>query len=81
MQTLCNNQRFPSPFTGATPLTAREHSFGRGTGPIFLDTLQCSGDEDQLLDCEHVKPLGLVECDHSHDAGVHCEGENQNIII
>ena len=47
--------------------------FGRGSGDIFLDNLQCSGTEPSLLDCD-ANPIGQHNCDHSDDAGVRCEG-------
>ena len=48
--------------------------FGMGSGPIFLDQLQCSGSEQSLLDCPTITELGLHRCDHSMDAGVKCQG-------
>ena len=48
--------------------------FGSGSGPIFLDQLQCSGSEQSLLDCPTFTDVGLHSCDHSMDAGVKCQG-------
>ena len=48
--------------------------FGMGSGPIFLDQLQCSGSEQSLLDCLTFTDLGLHSCHHSMDAGVKCRG-------
>ena len=53
--------------------------FGRGTGPIFLDDLRCSGLESSLFSCTH-KRTGTHDCDHTEDAGVRCNntgGENE----
>lgn len=47
--------------------------FGSGTGPIFFERFECSGDEDTLLECAS-RPIGIHDCDHSHDAGVQCIG-------
>ena len=47
------------------------HHYGRGTGPILLDELHCSGSESSLLSCIH-QGVGEHNCDHSEDAGVRC---------
>ena len=48
--------------------------FGEGNGLIWLDELQCSGNESSLKDCGH-QQLGTHNCGHSEDAGVICEGK------
>ena len=48
--------------------------FFPGTGPIFLDQLNCNGLESSLLDCSSRLQLGLYTCDHSQDIGVQCTG-------
>ena len=52
-----------------------EDTFGSGTGPIFLGSLDCHrpGD-DTLLNCTRFSPLGLPRFGHRRDVGVHCEG-------
>lgn len=49
-------------------------SFGRGSGSIAFDDLDCSGDEISLLFCPH---LGNFQhnCGHEEDVGVTCEGK------
>ncbi|PIK49864.1 putative scavenger receptor cysteine-rich protein type 12 isoform X1 [Apostichopus japonicus] len=54
----------------ATAYTTRAY-FGRGQGDIFLDDVQCTGREVDLLSCGH-RPIGLHNCGHSEDAGVIC---------
>ena len=44
---------------------------GPGTGLIFLDNVECRGDETNLDDCTH-RGVGIHNCDHSEDAGVIC---------
>ncbi|XP_035534569.1 deleted in malignant brain tumors 1 protein-like [Morone saxatilis] len=57
----------------SAPLSAH---FGRGTGPIWLDNVMCSGSELALSHCTH--PLfGENNCGHGEDAGVICLGALQ----
>lgn len=41
--------------------------------PIWLDSLQCTGDEEHLYDCDH-EPWGEHNCEHQEDMGVCCPG-------
>ena len=49
--------------------------FGKGTGPLILDRLGCTGNEAGLLSCYHrgIEVIGS-NCTHSDDAGVRCQG-------
>ena len=51
----------------------RNAFFGAGTGPIFLDDVQCSSTSSQLLECSS-NPILTHNCLHNADAGVGCEG-------
>ncbi|XP_071482682.1 scavenger receptor cysteine-rich domain-containing protein DMBT1-like [Diadema antillarum] len=63
-----------------TVIAAWSHAhFGPGTGQIWLDDLQCTGDEDHITSCTHRMPTGSNNCGHSEDAGVTC-GEGAQII-
>ncbi|CAI9603273.1 unnamed protein product, partial [Staurois parvus] len=46
--------------------------FGRGTGNIWLDDIDCKSTEPAVWHCRH-RPWGTNNCDHSEDAGVVCE--------
>ena len=54
---------------GAQPVSSA--GFGRGSGPIYLDDLACTGTEQSILQCSG-KPLRQTNCYHSEDAGVRC---------
>ena len=45
--------------------------FGRGSGSIWLDNVQCGGGEKRLLDCT-ANSLGSHDCSHYEDAGIVC---------
>ena len=59
-------------FTGAN--AANSNSYGRGSGPILLFNIKCTGNETYIWECSHsgwnvYNPL----CDsHSYDVGVDC---------
>ena len=51
-----------------------EAHFGQGTGPIWLDDVNCDGNEKSLLGCEHTRYTKgqKAQCRHSEDVGVRC---------
>ncbi|XP_077680407.1 antigen WC1.1-like [Eretmochelys imbricata] len=48
-------------------------AFGEGTGPIWVETLNCRGTESSLWDCP-ARPWGESNCGHKKDAAVNCSG-------
>ena len=60
-------------YTTGASTTYQRAWFGRGTGPIHLDFVHCSGNEQNLLDCN---PQTADICGHNQDAGVACPCES-----
>ena len=61
-------------FTNISHIVATALSFarfGQGEGPIHLDYLQCTGEEESLLGCRH-RGIGIHSCGHYEDASVIC---------
>ena len=47
--------------------------FGKGTGEIWMDNVQCKGLENSLDEC-NFDGWGEHNCSHGQDAGVVCIG-------
>ena len=56
---------------GAVALTT---GFTNGVGQIWLDNVNCFGNETRLVHCPRNR-LGVHDCVHIEDAGVMCLGE------
>ncbi|CAH1803155.1 unnamed protein product, partial [Owenia fusiformis] len=44
-----------------------------GSGPIWLDDMNCAGNERTLFECRH-SGWGVENCGHHEDVGVSCNG-------
>ncbi|KAL9960879.1 hypothetical protein ACROYT_G034385 [Oculina patagonica] len=47
------------------------YTHGGGTGPTWLDEVDCKGTEKSLLACKH-PGIGVENCDHRRDIGIEC---------
>ena len=65
---------------GSSGTAIRSAGFGQGSGPIWLDSVTCTGNESTLASCYHagINVTGL--CTHSNDAGVRCFG-GQGLLV
>lgn len=58
-----------------TPLYVKPAAFyGQGEGNVWLDDMECVGNETSLIDCHHIE-FGESNCGHSEDAGVQCSSK------
>lgn len=48
--------------------------FGRGTGPIHIDAVECQGNETSIVQCNH-SGWGSHNCDHNQDISVNCTSQ------
>ncbi|XP_057692551.1 pancreatic secretory granule membrane major glycoprotein GP2-like [Corythoichthys intestinalis] len=49
-------------------------AFGKGTGPIWMDDVRCSGQETSITSCKH-RGFGVHDCYHKQDVSIKCSGE------
>jgi len=57
---------------GAARSAPGSAAFGPGSGPIWLDDVNCLGNEASITDCRH-RGFGVHNCGHHEDASVICE--------
>ena len=49
--------------------------FGKGTGPILLDNVDCTSSEDRLIDCNY--DSHTADCGHREDVGLRCDANRE----
>ncbi|KAG7505706.1 galectin-3-binding protein [Solea senegalensis] len=72
-QVVCRQLHFP----GAKSFDIGQ-DYGQVTGPIWLDDIQCNGNEKHLFNCGF-KGWGVTDCTHKEDVGVTCETEDTSL--
>ena len=68
---VCRQLGYPSALEAVAFAT-----FGQGSGPIWLDEVDCLGTETNLTQCDH-EGFGIEDCSHFEDAGVRCAIERE----
>ncbi|KAG7272462.1 hypothetical protein CRUP_031389 [Coryphaenoides rupestris] len=64
---------------GGVPKAWSWAQFGQGGGPVFLDGVQCTGNELSLEECRH-NGWTQHNCDHMEDAGVSCNPYTDGVV-
>ena len=58
-------------YAGAVPIATTLP----GSGPIFLEGLECTTSDVDLLNCPTIfTSVGLTDCQHNQDVSVRCRG-------
>ncbi|XP_037648375.1 galectin-3-binding protein A-like isoform X2 [Sebastes umbrosus] len=72
-QVVCRQLHFPG---AKSVVTGKD--YGKASGPIWLDDMECKGTEDYLSTCAF-KSWGATDCSHKEDVGVICETSGSNM--
>ena len=64
---------------GSSGISYSSAYFGEGSGLIWLDNIECTGNESILASCGHLGINITRNCSHNKDAGVSCYGK-QGIV-
>jgi len=58
-------------FYSVKAYVSQQGQFGVGNGAIWLDDVNCFGNESGLQDCRH-SDYGVNDCSHREDVGIVC---------
>uniref|UniRef100_A0A8C6TD99 SRCR domain-containing protein n=1 Tax=Neogobius melanostomus TaxID=47308 RepID=A0A8C6TD99_9GOBI len=67
-QVVCRHLKFLS----AKSVVTGEEIYGKASGPIWMDDMECTGTEKYLHTCKF-KGWGVTDCSHKEDVGVVCD--------
>jgi hypothetical protein len=59
-------------FESSTAIVHSEAAFNQGSGPIWIDSIVCTGDESSLRDCKSSGWKPTFNCRHLEDVGIEC---------
>lgn len=62
------------PFFGNFRISSEAHCcarFGQGSGPTWMDYVNCLGSETRIEDCIH-RGWGTEDCSHAEDISISC---------
>lgn len=54
--------------------------YGEGHGIIYLTAIECTGTEQDIVDCQH-KTNGHIKCTHGNDASVECSSDRLPVRV
>lgn len=55
-------------------------TYGGGRGPIWMDDLECYGNETSIQSCTR-KPWGVNNCGHDEDVAVSCTPGRRRLYL
>ena len=55
-------------------------AYGEGNGSIWLDDVECTGEEESLFECQRADPL-LYNCGHDEDASAVCTARGMCSVL
>ena len=69
-------------FLFSSPKHLPSAKYGQGTGRIWLDDVNCSGNETDISECKfHSNTWGASDCSHTEDVSVDCRPFWSNIRL